>query len=240
MKSPKSTGVFRPFKDLNTLIEKRALTLRPNSSITSDRRAESGDKPDSEMNLFEEAMADVRKISRENCVELRRGVHQQLRGQTDGEAEIIMKLNELVKNGRGFVVADTPEYMEGRGGGTHPEITRRLHRGDFAVQGHIDLHGLNVEDAHQAFEDFLRQSIANSKRVVLIIHGRGLSSPAEPILKTNVCRWLSSGPWNKWILAFASARWCDGGAGATYVLLRQRAITKKTRKRWTSLEDLKR
>ena len=172
MKSPKSTGIFRPFKDLNTLLEKRALTLRPNSSVTSDMRADSGDSPDSEMNLFEEAMAGVRKISRENCVERRRGAHQQRQSPDDGEAEIVLKLNELVKNGRGFVVADTPEYMEGRGGDTHPQITRRLHRGDFAVQGHIDLHGLNVENAHQAFEDFLRQSIADNKRVVLIIHGR--------------------------------------------------------------------
>ena len=240
MKSPKTTGIFRPFKDLSTLIKKRAFTLKPNSSITSDGRTESGDNSESETNLFQEAMAGVRKISRENCVERRMAAHKQPRSQIDGEAEIILKLNELVKNGRGFVVADTPEYMEGRGGDTHPEITRRLHRGDFAVQGYIDLHGLNVEDAHQVFEDFLRQSIADNKRVVLIIHGRGLSSPAEPILKTNVCRWLSSGPWNKWIMAFASARWCDGGAGATYVLLRQRPITKRIRKKWTSLEDLKR
>jgi DNA-nicking Smr family endonuclease len=241
MKSSKSTGIYRPFKNLNTLIKKRAVALRPNSSAASDMHteSESGDSPDSELNLFKEAMTGVRKISRDNCVERRRGAHKQLRSQTDSEAEIILKLHELVKNGRGFVVADTPEYIEGRGGDTHPEITRRLHHGDFAVQGHIDLHGLNVENAHQAFADFLRQSIANNKRVVLIIHGRGLSSPAEPILKTNVCRWLSSGPWNKWVMAFASARWCDGGAGATYVLLRQRPITKRIRKKWTSLEDLK-
>ena len=239
MKSSKSTGIFRPFKDLSTLIEKRAVTLRPNSSDASDICTDSEDNPDSELNLFKKAMADVRKISRDNCVERRREAPRQLGPQTDGDTEIIFKLNELVKNGSGFVVADTPEYMEGRGGDTHPEITRRLHRGDFAVQGHIDLHGLNVENAHQMFEDFLRRSIADNKRVVLIIHGRGLSSPAEPILKTNVCSWLSSGPWNKWVMAFASARWCDGGAGATYVLLRQRPITKRIRKKWTSLEDLK-
>jgi DNA-nicking Smr family endonuclease len=239
MKSSKSSGAFRPFKELSALIEKKATTLKPKTPPVSEAFKAREGGLESEEDLFEEAMAGVKKISRNNCAERPVRTSKQQENQSDSEAETILKLDELVKSGRGFVVADTPEYMEGRGGDTHPEITRRLHRGDFAVQDHIDMHGLNVEDAQRAFENFLRQSIANHKRVVLIIHGRGLSSPAEPILKTNVCRWLSSGPWNKWVMAFASARWCDGGAGATYVLLRQRPITKRVRKKWTSLRDLK-
>jgi len=50
-------------------------------------------------------------------------------------------------------------------------------------------------------------------------------------LKTNLYRWLTCGPWRKWVLAFTSARLCDGGAGATYVLLRQRPLTKRFRKK---------
>jgi DNA-nicking Smr family endonuclease len=34
----------------------------------------------------------------------------------------------------------------------------------------------------------------------------------------------------KWVIAFSSARSCDGGAGATYVLLRQRPLTMRFRK----------
>jgi DNA-nicking Smr family endonuclease len=67
--------------------------------------------------------------------------------------------------------------------------------------------------------------------MVLIVHGRGLSSPAKPILKTKVIKWLTSGPWRKWVMAFTSARWCDGGAGATYVLLRKRPVTKRFKKK---------
>jgi len=66
---------------------------------------------------------------------------------------------------------------------------------------------------------------------VMIIHGRGLSSPSEPVLKTRVFQWLQSGPWRKWVMAFASARWCDGGAGATYVLLRKRPLARRHRKK---------
>ena len=58
----------------------------------------------------------------------------------------------------------------------------------------------------------------------------GLSSPAEPILKSKVYRWLTTSPWHKWVIAFTSARLCDGGAGATYVLLRRKPIKKRFRK----------
>jgi DNA-nicking Smr family endonuclease len=128
-------------------------------------------------------------------------------------------------------VAQTPEYIEGKSERVHPFVLERLHRGDFSIQAHIDLHGMTVEGAHEAFEKFLKTSILRGRRAVLIVHGRGLSSPAEPVLKTKVCEWLTSGPWRKWIMAFSSARHCDGGAGATYVLLRHRPLSKRYRKK---------
>lgn len=239
MKSPKSTGMFRPFEGLKELLESREFMPQQHALDRSDQFTDSNSNHDADLKMFNNAMAGVKKISRKNCVEQRAGLDKHHQPQTVNENDIVLKLNNLIKHGTGFVVADTPEYIEGRGCDAHPEIARRLHRGDFAIQGHIDLHGLNVTDAHQAFEDFLQQSIATNKRVVMIIHGRGLSSPVKPILKANVFRWLSSGPWNKWVMAFSSARWCDGGAGATYVLLRQRPLTKRIRKKWKAKEDLK-
>jgi DNA-nicking Smr family endonuclease len=111
-----------------------------------------------------------------------------------------------------------------------PDITTRLHRGDFSIQDHLDLHGLSVAEAEAAFEAFLKTCIGAGKRAVLVIHGRGLSSPAQPVLKTKVYQWLTRTRWRKWVIAFTSARSCDGGAGASYILLRQRPLTKKQRK----------
>jgi DNA-nicking Smr family endonuclease len=136
----------------------------------------------------------------------------------------------LVDTGQGFSVADTPEYMEGVGGPTPPEITRRLHRGDFAVQAHLDLHGFSAAEAQDVFDAFMKEALAAGKRAVLIIHGRGLSSPAQPVLKTRVAEWLSTGYWRKWVVAYASARLCDGGGGASYVLLRRKPIPKRLRR----------
>jgi DNA-nicking Smr family endonuclease len=117
--------------------------------------------------------------------------------------------------------------MEGTSCNVPHEITRKLHRGDFSIQDHIDLHGYSVVEAYHAVNDFFKRSIVNGIRAVLIVHGRGLSSPGAPVLKKNIVKWLTSGKWRKWVIAFTSARHCDGGAGATYVLLRNRPLPKR-------------
>jgi DNA-nicking Smr family endonuclease len=102
-----------------------------------------------------------------------------------------------------------------------------LHQGEFSIQAFVDLHGLYVRDAQEVFEEFLKRAVTTGKRGILIVHGRGLSSPSEPILKKKVIEWLTHGPWRKWVVAYSSARRCDGGAGATYVLLRKRPVSKR-------------
>ena len=150
---------------------------------------------------------------------------------TNPDSETILQLKKLVEYGTGFVVSLTPEYAEGIAQGVNPEIARRLHRGDFSMQDHIDLHGLRVHEARETVDAFLKQCVSNGTRAILIIHGRGLSSRAEPVLKSKIYQWLTSSPWHKWVIAFTSARLCDGGAGATYVLLRRKPMTKRLRKR---------
>jgi DNA-nicking Smr family endonuclease len=109
-------------------------------------------------------------------------------------------------------------------------MTRRLHQGQFAIQAHIDLHGMTVRQAREAVDGFLHQAVRQGLRMVLIIHGRGLSSPVEPVLKSHLVKWLQRGSWRKWVMAYTSARVCDGGAGATYILLRSRPLPKRLRK----------
>ena len=246
MKTFKSSGAFNPFKELKELLEKKSLKSAPSPVIhakkqvlkTRNRQQDLPcpdenilDKNPSENELFLKEMADVEPIIREDRIEHRSNSGPPVVTDDDFEDETLLKLDHLVKFGTGFVVADTPEYIEGRGHNVHPEMTKRLHRGDFSIQAHIDLHGLGVEDARHAFELFLKHSITTGKKAVLIVHGRGLSSPDKPVLKTRLVQWLTCGPWRKWVIAFSSARSCDGGAGATYVLLRRRPLTKRYRKK---------
>ncbi|MBM4352093.1 MAG: hypothetical protein FJ106_19650, partial [Deltaproteobacteria bacterium] len=119
----------------------------------------------------------------------------------------------------------------GTGYHVHPEIARRLHRGDFSIQAHLDLHGLIVEEAKEVFHQFMKWAVMHGKTGILVTHGRGLSSPAEPVLKRKVEEWLLHSSWRKWVVAYSSARQCDGGAGATYVLLRPRPVSKRLKRR---------
>uniref|UniRef100_A0A7V5XFK7 Smr domain-containing protein n=1 Tax=Thermodesulfobacterium geofontis TaxID=1295609 RepID=A0A7V5XFK7_9BACT len=120
----------------------------------------------------------------------------------------------------------TPEYIEGRKSIVSKRIIKALREGRFAIKKTLNLRGMFIEEAKEAFEEFMKSAILNGDRCILIIHGRGLSSKQEPVLKNKVKEWLERGPFRKYILAYCSARPCDGGLGATYVLLSSKPIKK--------------
>ncbi|QER42493.1 Smr/MutS family protein [Thermodesulfobacterium sp. TA1] len=124
----------------------------------------------------------------------------------------------------------TSEYIEGVSSKVYKSLLYDLREGRFAIKRTLNLRGMFVEEAKIAFEDFLKEAILNGDNCVLIIHGRGLSSKKEPVLKTKVKEWLEKGPFRKYVIAFCSARPCDGGLGATYVLLSSKPIKKSTKK----------
>jgi DNA-nicking Smr family endonuclease len=138
------------------------------------------------------------------------------------EAETLAALSDLIAGVARFDITDTREYVEGVVVGLDPRVVRRLRRGDFAWQSHLDLHGLTATEARDAVDRFILESFRVGWRCVLIIHGRGLNSKDHtPILKERLKTWLAHGRIAKVVLAFSTARPCDGGAGALYVLLRR-------------------
>jgi DNA-nicking Smr family endonuclease len=229
--SNSSSGISKPFKQLKSLLESRSIELQPAPSPDTKlpHEGQADHRPDHR--VFEEAMADVKRISRAQCAVPDPLPPTTPKADADPEYESVVQLKKLVEYGTGFIVSLTPEYTEAVAQGVNPAIARRLHRGDFSIQDHIDLHGMRVHEAHEAVNTFLKKSIMSGKRAVLVIHGRGLSSPAKPVLKSKVYRWLTASPWHKWVIAFTSARLCDGGTGATYILLRRKPLTKRFRKK---------
>ncbi|NTW07587.1 MAG: DNA mismatch repair protein MutS [Syntrophaceae bacterium] len=224
----KSSLVHNPFTRLKGLVE------RVHSSSSTDLRKETIKEKEtvskylSEEELFKEAMSGVDPLVKNHAAGKNVAIKQIEKFSSANEDETLSQLSNLVNHGEGFIVSDTPEYIEGTGYNSHREFARRLHRGDFSIQAHIDLHGMNVEQAKEAFESFLGDAINSGKRTVLIIHGRGLSSRGEPVLKNKVREWLNQSYWLKRVIAYTSAQSYDGGAGATYVLLRSRPATKKS------------
>lgn len=138
------------------------------------------------------------------------------------DAEAYAQLADLVDGQGPFSISDTDEYLEFLAPGIDRRLLRKLRSGEYALQGHVDLHGMNREQARLAVEQFLEKSRQLGRRCVLIVHGRGLNSKDQiPVLKDKVKGWLERGRIGRGVLAFATARPCDGGAGALYVLLRR-------------------
>jgi len=145
---------------------------------------------------------------------------------TDEDAEALAELSDLVSGSGTFDLANSVEFIEGAASGVARRLVRRLRAGDFAYQSHLDLHGMTAEEARVAVDRFLVSAQQKGQRCVLIIHGRGLNSKDQvPVLKTRLAQWLARGSWARLALAFTSARPCDGGAGALYVLLRRQRHT---------------
>lgn len=138
------------------------------------------------------------------------------------DLEALRELEALVSGEAPFDIADTDEYVEGHVSGLDPDLVRKLRRGEYSVQGHVDLHGLTREEARREVRRFLEESRRRGWRCVLLVHGRGLHSEEQvPVLKEALRSWLATARFGRHVLAFATARPQDGGAGALYVLLRR-------------------
>ncbi|KPK72523.1 MAG: DNA mismatch repair protein MutS [Acidithiobacillales bacterium SM23_46] len=111
------------------------------------------------------------------------------------------------------------ELLFARSGLQHG-VLRKLRRGHYAVEAHLDLHGQTVAQAREHVSRFLREARSMGKRCVRIVHGKGKSSTGKlPVLKGKVNSWLRQ---RDEVLAFSSCPPTDGGTGAVYVLLRRR------------------
>jgi len=98
---------------------------------------------------------------------------------------------------------------------------RRLRAGKIHPEVEIDLHGLRADAARRHLLDELHAAIESKRRCALIVHGKGLRSAGDPVLRSSLPEWLADPQLGGSVLAFAPAKPADGGSGATYVLLRR-------------------
>ncbi len=205
--------VIQPFKDLKKIIESKKKTVPPEPSLKKEEAL-----PDDET-VFMNAMEEVQEISefRELPVYQKEIAAENRSRSCDNEA--LITLQEIITGKRPVYLPDTPEYVEWINPQYRGNIIQRLHEGKYSVQDYLDLHGSIVEEAEFMVRQFLDNSLRNGLHCIKIIHGRGLRSPNGPVLKDAVIKWLIS-HYRKNIVAFVSARQCDGGLGALYILFR--------------------
>lgn len=113
---------------------------------------------------------------------------------------------------------DTDAELSWLAPGIGPEVLRQLRRAFWPVGAHLDLHGLNSDEARIALTQFIETSQTHGTRCVRIVHGKGYgSADGQSVLKARVAQWLTQIPA---ISAFASAPPAHGGRGALLVLIR--------------------
>lgn len=211
----------KPFTILEELVKQGRIRLT-SAPVAEERREFPGETLPpglSDDELFDFAMKDVKSLGWSK-VPLHNRPPVEIQGQ-DQEQDALRALEEFIRDGN-VEIEYTAEYIEGS---VHPHgklYLDDLRSGRFSVQAHLDLHGLNLEEARFILEEFLIESVRSGFTCVRVIHGRGRHSHKHhPVLKENIRRWLGTRRMSRHVVAYTSARRCDGGGGAVYVLLRK-------------------
>ena len=202
----------RPFDKLKKKLAQTAAQPPPPPSRPS--------VPPTEDDLFSDAMRDVQEITDFRVLPCAKAPKHAApsRARSDPDTDALAILDQIAAGKHPFNLSDTQEYVEWTNPSARESLTEQLHAGRFSVQGMLDLHGFTGEEVNEEIDGFLKESFRRGWRCVKIIHGRGLRSVKGPVLKDAVIRRLL-GQYRKRIRAFVSARQCDGGLGAMYVLL---------------------
>lgn len=193
--------------------------------FVKDKKIPLKEAPQDERFVYAEAMEGVQQISHDKAL-IRRPVPTKIRYKTMIE-DPQQLLEEAVRDKRKLNVTNMPEYMEGYAEGINPVTLDKLKNSEFSIQKTLDLHGFSLEDAQKTFEEFITDSIKNGLNCVKVVHGRGLKSRNVPVLKDNLKSWIIRAINRKWVTAFSSARMCDGGPGATCILLNKNPVKKR-------------
>ncbi|MDE1148787.1 MAG: Smr/MutS family protein [Azospirillaceae bacterium] len=120
-----------------------------------------------------------------------------------------------------------PPLVFGARAGLDRRTDDRLRRGQLAIDGRLDLHGMTQAEAHGALNSFVARAHREGRRTLLIITGKGSGgTPLGPdrekgVLRGAVPRWLGEAPLRPLVLAIRQAQPQHGGGGALYILLKR-------------------
>jgi DNA-nicking Smr family endonuclease len=219
-------SIYNLLGDLSDFVKDRRISLKDGIEQVPLKQAPDNEGLTDEYFSFDEAMRDIQKIEQDKQRVAQIRLEQKAVTDERGEER---KLAEALSEEYRLNVTNLPEYMEGCVEDANPVTMQKLREGEYSVQKALDLHGLRADEAYEMFQNFIKDSIRSNIRCVKIIHGRGLKSKQEPVLKGRLKEWILRAMHRKWVIAFASSNMRDGGPGATNILLRQQPKKQKLR-----------
>jgi DNA-nicking Smr family endonuclease len=205
----------KSLQDLDAMRKKLADIAKAQALAEQARIAEAK-RTEAERNLFTRAVGKVAPIANQERVwsPPQRPSTRPLQQDLDDEAVMHESMSDEFDIS---TLLDVDDQLSFRRPGIGTDVTRKLRKGEWSIQGQIDLHGLRSDEARNAIGQFIRDAKRMGWRCVRVVHGKGLGSPGkEPVLKSKVQRWLVQ---KNEVLAFVQAKPSDGGGGALLVLL---------------------
>lgn len=174
-------------------------------------------QPPTEVELLRKALDGVTPLPSPNRASLSRPRPKPVAAQRQRDEREVLRdtLSDEPAWAQGLESGEELQYLRD---GLSPQLLKKLRRGHWVIQGHLDLHGLTTPEARLQTAAFLAHCLQEGLRCVRIVHGKGLRSPnQEPVLKKKVSGWLAQ---RDEVLAYCQAPQNDGGGGAVWVLLR--------------------
>ena len=180
--------------------------------------------------LFEKVLSDVIPIERSSSS---RDPYQEtvkIPEQRSGLKFASENLNNQAKELSSPEPLFLNDFLPGRAPGLDRSTSTKMAKGQFKIQGRLDLHGMTQQKAYVALTDFIQGAYREKKRNLLVITGKGkrqervdsdFFETTDGVLKRSVPIWMAEPPLRNLVVAFSTAKKAHGGTGALYVLLRR-------------------
>jgi DNA-nicking Smr family endonuclease len=206
----KTSPFNNPFADNIRELRKGLRDQKPDRKVQSrNTDASDGTTAFSDEDAFREAMSGTSPVTaRGREVTHSRNAQEFIKVRAED-----FDVNELMSD-ENFDLRFSDRYIRASNRSVSKETLDKLADGVFTVRSHVDLHGMALDDAKQTVDEFLTDCQRRGERCVLVITGKGRNSPGQlGVLRQSIPEWLARGPSARRVLAFVTARQCDGGEG---------------------------
>ena len=198
-------------------VQKQLAAAHEKAQAEAAARAAAARQREAESKLFELAVGAVQRMPHTTQALAVKSMVAPVAKQRQKDEEAVLR-DALSDEFDASTLLDTDEMLSFRRPGIGRDVTHKLRKGDWAIQGEVDLHGLRTEEARVALAEFIRNAHRRGLRCLRVVHGKGLGSPGKtPVLKSKVHSWLVQ---KNQVMAFVQAKPAEGGAGALVVLLK--------------------
>ena len=205
----------RSLQDLGLIKQTLSKQAESEAAIAAEKQAAER-RAKAEKTLFQRAVGPVKPLASRPRVELNGTPAPPKAFQQKRDDDRVLR-ESLSDDFDVSTLLDTDDELSYSRSGIGTDVTQKLRKGHWSLQGQIDLHGLRSDEAREALGQFIRDAYKRGWRCVRVVHGKGLGSPGKtPVLKSKVQRWLVQ---KNEVLAFVQAKASEGGAGALVVLL---------------------